>query len=209
MPLRDHAELQERRSKDLNRRAMLPKEWGEFIAGLAPWSWFVTITFRNTAYGGAAPTRDSALRRIYGWLADVQAAAGGVRIGWILAEEFGRTGGRWHCHLLICGVGHVQRRFWWSEAYRRFGIARIEPFDHTQGAAFYAAKYAAKALGEIHFGGFLKGHEFDQWIHPQGCRRSFQENVRSSAPSRTHSVKAPSAFKAKEFFHTGIRRWHR
>src|SRR5581483_1640804 len=144
MPLRDHAQLQERRSKDWNRRAMLPKEWGEFIAGLAPWSWFVTITFKNTAYRGDAPARDSCLRRISEWLADIQAAVGGLRIGWILAEEFGRAGGRWHCHLLICGVSHLQRRFWWSEAYRRFGIARIEPFDHTRGAAFYAAKYAAK-----------------------------------------------------------------
>src|SRR5579872_3736283 len=149
MPLRDHAELQETRDRERARRVMLPRVWGEFLAGLAPWSWFVTITFKNHAYKGAAPARDFALSRTYGWLADLQGAAGGLQIGWVLAEEFGRLGGRWHCHLLICGVSHLHRRFWWSEAFRRFGITRIEPFNHKRGAAFYTAKYAAKALGEI------------------------------------------------------------
>lgn len=162
------------------QRARLPREWGEFIAGLAPWSWFVTITFKNSAYNGAAPTRELALSRISEWLADLQAAAGGQQIGWVLAEEFGRLGGRWHCHLLICGVCHLHRGFWWREAFRRFGISRIEPFNHERGAAFYTAKYAAKALGEIHFGGFIAGREFERMIHSPDGRRVWADAVNSS-----------------------------
>jgi hypothetical protein len=209
MPLTDHVELQERQGRERASRVMLPRVWGEFIAGLAAWSWFVTITFKNSGYKGAAPASDFALDRISEWLADLQAAAGGRPIGWVLAEEFGRLGGRWHCHLLICGVSHLQRRFWWSEAFRRFGRTRIEPFNHEQGAAFYTAKYAAKALGEIHFGGFLAGHEFQRVIHSPDGRRIWVEDVRSSAPCATHAIKTPSAFIGKQFFHSGIPRWHR
>jgi hypothetical protein len=48
-------------------------------------------------------------------------------IGWVVAEEFGRAGGRWHAHLLICGVRHLRRKTWWKRAFRRFGRSRIEP----------------------------------------------------------------------------------
>ena len=48
-------------------------------------------------------------------------------IGWVIAEEFGRVGGRWHLHLLIRGVQHLRRKKWWKRAFRRFGRNRIEP----------------------------------------------------------------------------------
>jgi hypothetical protein len=48
-------------------------------------------------------------------------------IGWVIAEEFGRLGGRWHVHLLVRGVTHLRRRRWWRRAFKRFGRARIEP----------------------------------------------------------------------------------
>lgn len=47
-------------------------------------------------------------------------------IGWVIAEEFGRTGGRWHVHLLIRGVQQLRRKKWWKRAFRRFGRSRIE-----------------------------------------------------------------------------------
>ena len=48
-------------------------------------------------------------------------------IGWVVAEEFGRAGGRWHVHLLVRGVQHLRRKKWWKRAFRRFGRSRIEP----------------------------------------------------------------------------------
>jgi len=48
-------------------------------------------------------------------------------VGWVISEEFGRAGGRWHVHLLIRGVQHLRRKKWWKRAFRRFGRSRIEP----------------------------------------------------------------------------------
>lgn len=48
-------------------------------------------------------------------------------IGWVVAEEFGRVGGRWHVHLLIKGVRQLRRKKWWKRAFVRFGRSRIEP----------------------------------------------------------------------------------
>jgi hypothetical protein len=50
-------------------------------------------------------------------------------IGWVIAEEFGRIGGRWHVHLLIRGVQHLRRKKWWKRAFVRFGRSRIEPIN--------------------------------------------------------------------------------
>lgn len=47
-------------------------------------------------------------------------------IGWVIAEEFGRAGGRWHVHLLIRGVQSLRRKKWWRRAFLRFGRSRIE-----------------------------------------------------------------------------------
>jgi hypothetical protein len=57
---------------------------------------------------------------------DIRATATSA-IGWVIAEEFGRHGGRWHVHLLIKGVQQLRRRKWWRRAFIRFGRSRIEP----------------------------------------------------------------------------------
>lgn len=48
-------------------------------------------------------------------------------IGWVIAEEFGRVGGRWHVHLLVRGAQRLRRKRWWKHAFVRFGRSRIEP----------------------------------------------------------------------------------
>jgi hypothetical protein len=48
-------------------------------------------------------------------------------IGWVIAEELGKTGGRWHVHLLIRGAQHLRRKKWWWRAFVRFGRSKIEP----------------------------------------------------------------------------------
>src|SRR5713101_2035121 len=196
MALRDHGRSVERAASRRAQRARLPEAFGEFIAGLARWSWFVTITFKSDA-----PSCDLARKGIEEWLADIQAAAGGQPIGWIMAEEFGRVGGRWHCHLLASGVSRLHRKFWWREAFRRFGRTRIEPFNPQRAAAFYAAKYAAKSLGAIHFGGLLAGRELDRMAHSQDGRRHWKETlVHSSPPCATHGITVPSAQVERAFF---------
>ena len=104
----------------------------------------------------APPLPEAVLKRVESWLLDAQRLAG-LPIGWVIAEEFGRLGGRWHCHLLVTGVTNLPRSKWQAEAHRRFGYTRIERFDPARGAAFYAAKYAGRLPGAIHFGGTLAG----------------------------------------------------
>jgi hypothetical protein len=116
-------------------------------------------------------------------------------IAWMVAEEFGRINRRFHCHGLAGGVKHLSRRFWWAEAFRLFGRTEIKPFDPGRGAAFYAAKYAAKQLGAIHFGGTLAGIVLSRCEIPStvgGKQTVFR-----------------SAGVEKDFYRISLGRWHR
>jgi hypothetical protein len=84
----------------------------------------------------------------------------------MIAEEFGNIEGRYHCHALVAGVAHLRREEWWEKAFEQFGRTKISPFAAEKGGAFYAAKYAAKRLGALHFGGPLPGGEFSAVLNP-------------------------------------------
>jgi hypothetical protein len=205
LALIDHARVQERSAGRRRRSGLLPAAYGDFLARLAAWSWFINpITFR-----GDAPCSDAAMGAICEWLADIKASAGAADMGWVICEEFGAVGGRWHAHGLISGVSQLERAFWWQEAFRRFGRTRIEPFDPERAGAFYAAKYAAKALGKIHFGGTLGAVELSRMVRVNGRRVWDDCLAGSSAPSHTHGVALPSADVERTFFRLGLRRWHR
>jgi|GEM_PF-1107145 len=195
MALADHRMRQEAWAKQKQQRAMLPDAYGEFISTLAEWNWFVTISFRDIF------PRDLAISRIEEWLADIQARVGGRQIGWMLAEEFGRVGGRYHCHLLVTGVSTEIRTFWWSEAFRRFGRSEIKPFDPHKAAAFYTAKYAAKQLGLIHFGGTLAGKNLHQLVSlPNRARYWDDLSISSSEAVPTHNIVAPSVAVERAYY---------
>lgn len=149
--LSDRKLTAERWQKRVVARLALAQAFGEFIVGLAVWDWFVTITFRNEVH---SPER--AVADISGWLAGLGKMAG-PDFAYVIAEEFGDLGGRFHSHLLVSGVSALRRDFWWREAFRRFGRSRIEPCEKARAASFYTAKYAAKQLGDLHFGGLFQG----------------------------------------------------
>jgi hypothetical protein len=190
--LAEHDRELEYRGKDRQRRMALAKSFGEFVAGLAPWDWFINpISFRDRQKNidgpdakirpsregiqcapdprivswsppqrgfaeSGPPVPDAALARIKEYMRALQGASD-APVGWIIAEEFGRVGGRYHCHALVSGVARLRRDEWWNEAFKRFGRTQISPFNPVRGAAFYTAKYAAKQLGGLHFGGVLAG----------------------------------------------------
>jgi hypothetical protein len=110
------------------------------------------------------PVPDKALAEIKDWLFQLQEAAD-QPIRWMIAEEYGRLD-RYHCHLLVAGVGHLRRDEWWRKAFEKFGRTTISPFDPQRGGAFYAAKYAAKQLGSLHFGGPLPAGDFVATLNP-------------------------------------------
>jgi hypothetical protein len=125
---------------------------------------------------------DKALAEIKDFLLDLQEAAENP-IRWMIAEEFGGVGGRYHCHGLVAGVKHLRRDAWWKIAFERFGRTKIVPFDPEQGGAFYAAKYAAKQLGAIHFGGPPLGAQFQATLNP-GPEVGRRDVLRSAELSR-------------------------
>lgn len=228
--LTDHRYEQERRAARIRQRHLLPTAFGNFIAQLAEWDWFSTISFRDLhrdierrkigvrlRYPGYSLLKsdprlkswrpssrwfrpgplvpDWALAQVLEYMSWLQEQAG-QPIGYVIGEEFGRLGGRYHCHCLIVGVGHLRRRRAWAEAFERFGRTKISPFDPKQAAAFYTAKYAAKQLGGLHFGGTLAGVDL-----------SALEN-RPPAPGGSREI-VKSAEVPTEFFHLILRRWHR
>jgi hypothetical protein len=148
-------------------------------------------TFANT------PNANATVARIRNWLHEIELAAG-QPIGWILAEEFGRIGGRWHCHLLISGVSQLHRDHWQETACCRFGYTRIERFDPARAGTFYLAKSTSKSAGTIHFGGTLRGRDLTRI-----------EQKASVVPAVEHPQIATSAELPKSSFGRGIPRWHR
>jgi hypothetical protein len=111
------------------------------------------------------PVPDRALVEIKDWLFDLQKAAD-QPIRWMIAEEFGKIESRYHCHALVARVAHLRRDEWWEKAFEQFGRTKISPFDAEKGGAFYAAKYAAKKLGALHFGGPLPDAQFSALLNP-------------------------------------------
>jgi hypothetical protein len=193
--LTDHKLLQERWPRESRERRKLPPAFGKFIAGLVSWDWFFNpLSFRDGGSGCGAPVPDFALRQIKKYLLLVQRDAGRP-IGWVLAEEFGRLGGRWHCHMLITGVRQLSRDFWRREACRRFGYTRIEAFNPLQGGPYHTAKYEGRSPGEIHFGGTLAGVDLAM------CEQS---RSRGGGHDVAVSVALP-----KLHFRMILSRWHR
>jgi hypothetical protein len=153
----DHRIDLERWTRENRQRKLMPRAFGKFVAELAEWDWFINpLSFRDQTPDSGPPAPEFALSQIKKYLSLIERNAG-EPIGWVIAEEFGRFGGRYHCHVLISGVKRLSRDFWRREAHRRFGYTRIEPFDPARGAAYYSAKYEGRLPGQIHFGGTLAG----------------------------------------------------
>jgi len=153
--------------------------------------------FRGRRNPGS-PVPDQALAELKDWLLELQAAAGRP-IRWMIAEEFGRIGGRYHAHMLISGVAHLRRDKWWASAFKQFGRTTISPFDPARGGAFYAAKYASKQLGALHFGGPPPSGEFAATLVPG--RRVGRIDVASTAALTREEVRRT------DFFPKGWSNW--
>jgi hypothetical protein len=192
--LTDHRTKQERWAWENRERRGLPRAHGNLITDLGPWHWFLTFTFRDSIAPFDPPTKASALRRIEEYFRRIQTAAGHP-IGWVIAEEFGRWGGKYHCHALLKGVADLPRDLWRRVANRRFGITEIERFNPTRGAAYYTAKYAGRFNGEIHYGGTLKGVDLSR------CVQS-----RSQGGGQDMAISVPLT---KDYFRMTCGRWHR
>lgn len=191
----DHRFQQEGWAQESRQRRKLPRAFGMFIASLAAWDWFINpLSFRDRTPGFGPPVPDIALSRITEFLLRIQSNAGRP-IGWVVAEEFGRLGGRYHCHALITGVPDLSRQFWQREAYRCFGRTRIAPFDPKRGAALYVAKYEGRLTGQVHLGGCMRGIDLSK------CEQS-----RSVGGGRDLTVSPPMP---SGLYRQCLHRWYR
>ena len=146
--LSDRAKEQVEHAIREERDRQLVSELGEFIRNLLEWSWYVTITFRFY------PGRTRTLPEVIHYLNDLEHAACNP-IGWIVADGFGEKGERYHCHLLVAGVDHVDIDEWWRRSFARFGRSEIKRYDPSKGAAYYVAKHALAETGSLSVGGKL------------------------------------------------------
>jgi ribonuclease HI len=121
---------------------------GAFFRKAVRPDWKGTITLR----GKRPPNRDCALREVKKFLRDIERVAG-LGIRWVIAEDYGELGRRLHFHILIGGVKHLRRKYWWMVAFERFGRCWLRDFNSAQGGAEYTAKNGLSDNGQFHFGG--------------------------------------------------------
>lgn len=99
-----------------------------------------------------ALTKKGTIRRDLG-LKDAQelmdTATAGIK--WVRGRELQRERDVSHFHALISGVSNMRRDEAWAWWFKRYGLARILPYDVTRGAGYYLCKYVTKELGEIEF----------------------------------------------------------
>jgi len=123
--------------------------YGVFVAGLAPWRWFLTLTYdpRDLAASSSTWTRvgrqraDGMLSR---WMRDSVRKACPDAQAWVETEL--HVTGQPHHHGVLAlpeSAPWLRMRTEWWEAN---GWARFDPIDESRGAvARYVCKYAAKA----------------------------------------------------------------
>jgi hypothetical protein len=165
--------------------------WGEHLEGLMP-DWYLTLTMRPTRLASSTATRRERWRsQVERYLAEVEVAARNP-IAWVFVDDFGR-GGRLHAHGLVTNVAHLDRSFWWREAFERFGRAEIREFIRRGGAAHYVGKHALTPTGDVHFGGALLAN-----LHTSQVPAEF---------SVGRVVVARSAEVSSDLFHMNLGRW--
>lgn len=132
----------------------LKQAWGSWISGLADWDWFATLTFRppskeEQAKGYTQRGWKYAERAYDAFLGGLPAPLGVEH--WVRCFEFEHWRGVPHIHALISGVDGLRRDDAWAWWFKRYGQARILPYDRERGAGFYLCKYVTKELGDIAF----------------------------------------------------------
>ena len=133
----------------------LQDAWGAWIERLAPWEWYLTLTFAEIVHPEQAERK---------WRAFVKRVEGkrGRAICWVRALEYQRRGVI-HFHALLAGMEFLAynavRQLW------PWGFSWIEPYQPGRGANFYLGKYVAKG-GEIDVGGPLQNPSQTQRLLP-------------------------------------------
>lgn len=113
----------------------------EFVRGLAPWTWWIAVTFTGHV------SRNTAHRALRVWLSALARSHGEhLPVAWALEPSYING---WHAHVLLaCGGATITAREIeqaWKSAHTRAGIPWLRRYnarhgDPTRGAADYLVK---------------------------------------------------------------------
>ena len=143
-----------------NRPGDLKQVWGNWLTELGDqvgcWDWWATLTFRDRtdAQIKRGWTRVGVKHANTAWSAfmdELRACRGLGEPTWVRGMEYQHWRGVPHFHALLSGVKDLRRDEAWQWWFKRFGMARILPYDRQLGAGFYLCKYVVKELGDIQF----------------------------------------------------------
>lgn len=151
-----------------SRKADLRQEWGDFADEVGSrrggWDWFATLTFRDRPYDPTIPNwnkvgwgySEKACNAFLGVVRDLKGLGD---YHWFRAREYQHWRGVPHWHILLGGVGDLRRDEAWAWWFKKYGLARILPYDSNLGARYYLCKYVTKELGDIRFSDNLAKHD--------------------------------------------------
>jgi hypothetical protein len=114
-----------------------------------------------------------------------------TRVDYVVADQFGEIGGRFHQHAILaaCGLDRYSRTELWKWVREKAGWNRMLPFE--RGAAFYISRYIGR-----------DAHKCD-WNFRIGEVDS-SLTIPKPAPGKT--VLVQSAPVEKAFYHAGLHR---
>lgn len=104
------------------------------------WDWWATFTFRRDI--GPAGAKKSLTR----FLSQQKRGA-----TWFQALEWHRYRDSVHIHSLVGNVSDLRRLSVMDEWFKKYGIARIWPYQEEKGARYYLSKYIIKELADWDF----------------------------------------------------------
>ena len=117
------------------------QEVGEWL-GQFEWTLYGTFTFR------VGVRSDSAIKAVKRFIIANDSSA-----KLVMAVRKYSDGSSAHVHSLINGLKGIDCFCLMNLWFKSYGIARIYPYDKTQGAAYYLAKNAQGEYGELDISG--------------------------------------------------------
>ena len=129
------------------KQAALMEAWGTSLKRF-PWAWYVHLTFKYDVSINAAE------RKFREWLRLMNRRRKRT-VGCFALVHLHTNREVYHIHLLMLGVGNLQRRTWDRKWFP--GWSRIAPYEEHKKGTYYLAKKVATGEAENYFfGGSLK-----------------------------------------------------
>jgi len=139
-----------RAESDTRRAAQ--QAMGPWIASLAAWDWYVTLTYdpKRSPSLDKPPTDPTCTRQAAKWLTDIHDRASTFLVA-VMALEHHQSGWpHWHGLVKTGHIPHAGAKALYKEWYSLHGYARIEPVGRPDviPIADYVAKYLCKEGAE-------------------------------------------------------------